>query len=210
MTRPSMRRALFAAIAVLGSAFGTSCAAVDPTEIIVLVDTNVPIAGQDGGPVAAGEIRTISFTVSCIAGASDPPCRLRDRDETTFTGLDQSYEQAGLGTRPPFYFVLRRDAAGLERTFAVTATAHLGPVDSIDETVTATALTTTVEGQPRVIVLPLLDDCISVTCGTGMTCIVGGGCGPIAQASQAWPGDCASIARPGLPMRECSDDLFVP
>lgn len=207
MTSRSTARAL---VALAASALGTSCAAIDPTEIVVLVDTNLPLAGQDGGPVADGEIRTISFVVDCLADAGDPACRLRDRDESTFTGLDQSYEQAGLGTRPPFYFVLRRDAAGVERTFRVTATAHLGPADATDETVSATALTTTSEGEVRVMVLPLLSDCVGVACGTGMTCNVGGGCGPIAQASQPWQGSCASVARPGLSMRECADDLFVP
>ncbi len=210
MTRRSTPRVLALFAAALAGLASTSCAAIDPTELVILVDTNLPIAAQDGTPVADGQIRSISFDVECVAFAGDPPCRLRDRDSATFSGLDQSYEQAGLGTRPPFYFVLRRDGAGVERTFRVTATARVGPAGAGEQTVIATASTTTSEGEARVIVLSLLADCLDVSCATSTTCTVGGGCAPIAQASQAWPGTCGAVARPGLAMRECTDDLFVP
>lgn len=186
-----------------------SCQAVDPTEMIVLVDTNLPIASQSGTPALAGQIRTISFQVDCVAEAGDPPCRLRDRDVATFTGLEQSYEQAGLGTRPPFYFVLRRDVVGVRRTFRVTATAHVGPA-AAEEIVTATVSAPTVESEAQVMVLVLRDECLGATCSGTMTCTLGGGCAPIAQTTQTWPGNCASVTRPGLTMRECTDNLFMP
>lgn len=192
------------ALAMLG------CAAVDPTEMIVLVDTNLPIASQSGAPALAGQIRSISFQVDCIADPGDPPCRLRDRDTSTFTGLEQSYEQSGLGTQPPFTFVLRRDVAGLRRTFRVTATALVGPAGAGEQTIEVTASAATIEGEAHVLVLALRDECLDATCATDTTCTLGGGCAPVAQDSLSWPGDCASVPRPGLEARECTDDLFMP
>jgi hypothetical protein len=186
------------------------CVATDPTEMVVLVDTDLPIGSQDGSPVLPGAIRTIRFEVACIAETGDPPCRLRGRDETTFSGFQQSYAEANLGTRPPFYFVLRRDAPGLRRTIRVTATATLGPEGGDDETVVATASAATVEGDVRVMVVGLRRECVNVTCPADMTCTLGGGCAPPSTPAVAWTGSCETVPRPGFPSRACVDDLFAP
>lgn len=201
-------RALLAAFALVLAL--TGCAAIDRTEMIVLVDTNLPVASQMGTPALAGQIRSISFQVECLAEMGDAPCRLRDRDMATFTGLEQSYEQSGLGTRPPFYFVLRRDVPGLRRTFRVTATALVGPAGAGEQTIVVTASAATTEGEAHVLVLALREECLDATCATGTTCTLGGGCAPVAEAAPSWPGDCASVARPGLATRECTDNLFTP
>ncbi|MFO0715111.1 MAG: hypothetical protein U0353_35060 [Sandaracinus sp.] len=192
------------------SSLGSSaCGASDPTEIVVLVDTDLPIAAQDATtPVAPGQIRSISFRITCTAEPGDSPCRLRGRDMSVFEGLTQSYEAAGLGARPPFYFVLERDAPGAVRTFRVDATALVGPAGSDEETVTVSASAATVEGESRVLILPLREECLNVDCGTDATCALGGGCGPIAQTPPSWPGTCAAVSRPGLASRECDDNQF--
>jgi hypothetical protein len=209
-----MPRALVALGAGAGLALsGAGCVATDPTEMVVLVDTDLPIASQDGGAILPGEIRSIRFQVDCIAEMGDPPCRLRGRDETTFMGLEQSYAEANLGTRPPFYFVLRRDAAGLRRTFRVTATAFVGPDlpdDSMEERVVSIASAATVEGEARVMVVGLRQECLNVECGAEQTCTLGGGCAPPATPANVWTGTCETVARPGFPSRACEDDLFTP
>lgn len=200
---------LVGSVAALGAA-SAGCVAADPTEMVVLVDTDLPLASQDGSPVLPGEIREISFEIACIAETGDPPCRLRMRDETTFTGFAQSYAEAGLGTRPPFYFVIRRDQPGLRRTFRVTATARVGPEGADEETVVATASAAVVEGEARTLTVSLREECLNVTCAESTSCTLGGGCAPIDQPAPPWTGSCESITRPGLPSRACEDDLFVP
>jgi hypothetical protein len=185
------------------------CEVTDPTELVVLVDTDLPIASQSGEPALAGELRSVRFDVECLAAEGDPPCRLRGGEASTFTGLEQSYEAAGLGARPPFYFVLRRDVAGVQRTFRITATAAVGPLDDA-QTISSTVSAETVEGEARVVVLALREDCVDVMCADGTSCALGGGCGPIAQTAAPWPGSCAAVGRPGLAMAECEDDLFSP
>lgn len=198
---------------LLGAALslaGSGCVATDPTEMVVLVDTDLPIASQDGSAVLPGEIRSIRFQVDCLAEMDDPPCRLRGRDETTFSGLEQSYVEANLGTRPPFYFVLRRDAPGLRRTFRVTATALVGPEGLDQEQIVATSSAATVEGEARVMVVGLRQECLNVMCADGTTCTLGGGCAPPSTPANAWTGSCETVARPGFPSRACEDDLFAP
>jgi hypothetical protein len=195
----------------LGAMLVPACVASDPTEMVVLVDTDLPLGPQSAGEaVLPGEIRTIRFHVDCIAEAGDPPCRLRGRDETSFDGFEQGYTQPGLGTRPPFYFVIQRDAPGLTRTLRVEALARVGPEGADEETVVAVASARTVEGEVRVMTLALREECLNVACGADMSCSLGGGCAPIAQSAPAWTGLCAAVTRPGLPSRECEDDLFAP
>ncbi|GAB4204669.1 MAG: hypothetical protein OHK0013_19810 [Sandaracinaceae bacterium] len=192
---------------------GAGCVATDPTEMVVLVDTDLPIASQDGSAVLPGEIRSIRFEIACLAEMGDPPCRLRGRDETTFNGFEQSYVEANLGTRPPFYFVLRRDAPGLRRTFRVTATAFVGPDledDTMEERVVSIASASTVEGEARVMVVGLRQECLNVECASGYTCALGGGCAPPTTPANVWTGACETVARPGFPSRACEDDLFAP
>jgi len=201
-------RAWVAALVCAG--WGAGCEVNDPTELVVLVDTDLPLASQAGEPVLAGELRSIRFDVECIAAEGDPPCRLRGGEASSFSGLEQSYEAAGLGTRPPFYFVLRRDEPGVTRTFRVTATAAVGPAGMDEQSVVVTASAATVEGEARVFLLAVREDCLDVTCADGTTCALGGGCAPIAQTRVPWTGDCATIGRPGLEARACEDDLFAP
>lgn len=189
---------------------GAGCEVTDPTELIVLVDTDLPLASQSGEPVLAGELRSIRFDIACVAAEGDPPCRLRGGEASSFSGLEQSYEAAGLGTRPPFYLVLRRDEPGVTRTFEVTATASVGPPGPDAQTVVVTASAATIEGEARVVVLALRESCIDVMCGEGTTCALGGGCAPIAQTPLPWTGSCGSVGRAGLEARECEDDLFAP
>lgn len=203
-----MRRALRLALAV-ALLVAPGCAAADPTEMVILVDTDLPIGPQvSGEPVLAGQIRQISFRVECIADPGDPPCRLRMRDETVFEGLTQSYVAPSLGTRPPFYFVLERDQPGLTRTIRVEATARLGPDALDEETVIAAGSVRTTEAEARVMVLALREECINVPCTGDMACTLGGACAPITQSAPIWPGNCADVARPGLPSRECEDVQF--
>jgi hypothetical protein len=203
------KRAILASAVALVGAVSTGCVAADPTEMIVLVDSDLPVASQDGSPVVAGEIREISFQIECLAEEGDPPCRLRMRDETTFSGFVQSYAEAGLGTRPPFYFVMRRDAPGLRRTFRVTATARVGPEGMDEETVVATASAPLVEGDARVLTVSLREECLNVSCARDTSCTLGGGCAPTTQPTPAWTGSCEAVTRPGLPSRACEDDLFA-
>lgn len=196
----------FALAAVL---LAPGCAAIDPTEMVVLVDTDLPIGPQMSGvPVGAGEIREITFRVECIADPGDPPCRLRMRDEAVFVGLTQSYVAPSLGTQPPFYFVLERDEPGLTRTIRVDATARLGPEAVDEETIVASASARTVEGEARVMIVALREECINVPCSGETACTLGGACAPITQSPPVWPGTCAEVPRPGLPSRECEDVQF--
>ncbi len=209
---PSMSAVALSAVALCAMASSVpACVAADPTEMVVLVDTDLPIGSQDASsPVLPGEIRSIRFRVDCIADPGDPPCRLRMRDETSFDGFEQSYTQPGLGTRPPFYFVLQRDAPGVTRTLRVEALARVGPEGVDEETVVASASARTVEGEVRVMTVALREECLNVACGEGMSCALGGGCAPIVQSAPPWTGLCAAVTRPGLPSRECEDDLFAP
>ena len=147
-----------------------SCAtAVQPTELIVFVESDLPIGPRNPlEPVLDTQIQQISFRIECVAAEGDPPCDLGRGMSVLDNAFVQQYTRPTVGTAPPFYFVLLRDHAGVPRTIRVTATATLGEGTAM--TLTARVEGTTVEGQSRVLTLALRSECRTTTCGATETC----------------------------------------
>ena len=190
------------------SGFGCQPAVVQPTELVVYFDTDIPLGPRDASmPLGEDQLRDLSFAVECVTEPGDPPCVLNGRGSQILDAFGMRYDRATMGTAPPFYFVFSRPTMGVPRTLRVTATARLGPSGS--ETISVTGQGTTVDGETRVMTLALRNECRLLTCPSAMqTCGSGGGCGSIEQPLQAWTGECADVRIPGFMGRPCTENTF--
>jgi hypothetical protein len=207
-----MKKLILGSSIALLSLANASCRApaVQPTELIVFVESDLMIGPRDPGvPVLDTQIQSIRFRIECIANEGDPPCDLGRGMSVLDDAFVQQYTRPTVGTAPPFYFVLLRDRAGLPRTIRVTATATLGEGTAM--TLTARAEGATVEGEIRVMTLALRSECIGSMCGATETCSLGGGCAPALQSPLLpWTGQCESVRIPGFTPRACAENMFQP